>query len=336
MRELLVLMPIYDDWESAGIVLRRLDEVLAERADLHVRALLLDDGSHHHPAQTGELAVPGASIRALRVLHLRRNLGHQRAIAVGLTYAHEQTDCDLVLVMDADGEDRPEDVPRLLDALAEREDEPIVFAARARRVRGLGFSLGYLGYRVLHRVLVGFMTRVGNFSLVPRSQLARLTVCSELWGHYAAAVFKARLPCLTVEADRGRRLRGNSRMGALSLVVHGLRAIAVFGERVAVRTLTATFAAGLAVLAALGVVLGIQPALPLEWVLGSAAFALILLCQLGASAALLAFLTLTARQGSAFLPARDYSFFVAGVDELAIETVSAERVSSEPSPAQAG
>jgi hypothetical protein len=46
----------------------------------------------------------------------RRNLGHQRAIAIGLGYLKATVPGKFLIVMDSDGQDRPEDVRRLLAA----------------------------------------------------------------------------------------------------------------------------------------------------------------------------------------------------------------------------
>ena len=64
------------------------------------------------------------------MLQLRRNLGHQRAIAVGLAYAEEHDPCDVVVIMDGDGEDDPKDVPRLLACCRQAGGREIVFAER--------------------------------------------------------------------------------------------------------------------------------------------------------------------------------------------------------------
>ena len=50
---------------------------------------------------------------SIQILHLNRNIGHQRAIAIGLSYIQFNLPCEQVLVMDADGEDKPEDVSSL-------------------------------------------------------------------------------------------------------------------------------------------------------------------------------------------------------------------------------
>src|SRR6185295_9677691 len=85
------------------------------------------------------------------------------------------------------------------------------------------------------------------------AHLGRLVAVSELWSHYAASVFKARLPNVSIPVDRGHRITGASTMNLISLIMHGLSASAVFGEVIALRLLVATFL--LAIAALLGVLL---------------------------------------------------------------------------------
>ncbi len=106
-------------------------------------------------------------ISRVEVLQLRRNLGHQRAIAIGLAFVHGERPCDAVVVMDADGQDRPEDVPLLLQKLQEEDGRKIVFAARMRRSESLLFRAAITAIVPMHRVLTGVSVRVGNFSIVP-------------------------------------------------------------------------------------------------------------------------------------------------------------------------
>src|SRR4029450_2258887 len=115
--------------------------------------------------------------------------------------------------MDGDGEDTPEDVVRLVQAATKDPRRPVVFAERRRRSESYLFHLFYAFYRYAHRLLTGIPVRVGNFSLLPDVQLSRLVVGSGLWGHYAAAGFKARLPRKTIPTTRGQRLAGRPRMG---------------------------------------------------------------------------------------------------------------------------
>lgn len=102
------------------------------------------------------------------------------------------------------------------------------------------FALSYHLYRIVHWVLTGERVRFGNFSAVPWSCLERLVSVSELWGHYAAAVMRSRIPYVSIRTNRGNRLAGRPQMRFTGLVVYGLRALAIFSDVVGVRLMLAT------------------------------------------------------------------------------------------------
>src|ERR1039458_3027043 len=118
---IVIIMPVYEDWDAALILCRNIDVVLREQNSLHASVLLIDDGSTLTTYQRGLPFRPEA-IDQVSVLTLRRNLGHQRAIAVGFAYIQQHWKGDAVVVMDADGEDRPEDIPGLLEAMRDAGD----------------------------------------------------------------------------------------------------------------------------------------------------------------------------------------------------------------------
>lgn len=237
-KSLLILIPCYNDWEAVRLLLPRIDRAVAG-SSWNASVLLVDDASSE--PLPGDW--PGADLPALEsvsVLNLRCNLGHQRAIALGLYHAHEFTNADAVLIMDGDGEDRPEDIPVLLREFALSSGAHTVFAARTRRMESWTFQFFYHAYKLIHLALTGVEVRVGNFSVVSRSALERLMVVSDVWNHYAAAVFRAQLPRRLVPLERGARLAGESRMNFVSLLIHGLSAISVFADRVSARLLAAS------------------------------------------------------------------------------------------------
>src|SRR5262249_20783911 len=143
-----------------------------------------------------------AALRRVDVLRLKRNLGHQRAIAVGLAYAEECLPARAVVVMDGDGEDDPADVPRLLERLEEVGHDRIVFAERTRRSESRAFRVFYAAYKGLHHALTGKMVRVGNFSAIPRRRLSSLVVVSEIWNHYAAGAIRSGQPHSSIPTRR--------------------------------------------------------------------------------------------------------------------------------------
>jgi polyisoprenyl-phosphate glycosyltransferase len=328
--KLLVLIPIYNDWAAAGLLLPRLDQVLGD-AGLTADVLLIDDGS----TAGAPTHFPGHDWRALdciEVLSLRRNVGHQRAIAIALAFVERHRSPDAVVVMDGDGEDAPEDVPRLLACLDEHERSTVVFAERTRRSESVMFRLFYALYRWTHRLLTGIPVRVGNFSVIPFRMLRRLVVVSELWNHYAAAVFKSRLPRTTVPTQRTPRLAGKSRMNYVDLVMHGLSALSVHAELVGVRLLVVTAIVVSVIVSALLGTAGLRLFTPLTmpaWTATAVGVLLIVLLQVLAFTALFAFLVLHARSNPTFIPVRDYEYFVDQCQTL-VASSQGRSASSEP------
>jgi hypothetical protein len=308
---LLVLIPIYNDWSAVGLLLPDLDRALAG-AGLRADVLLVDDGSTMRPPARWPLEVLPALGR-IDVLPLRRNVGHQRAIAIALAFVEQNLRPSTLVIMDGDGEDAPDDVPRLLACLDGNDGVPVVFAERTRRSESVPFQLFYTLYRWVHVLLTGIPVRVGNFSVVPAAQLQRLVVVSELWNHYAAAVFKSRVPRSSIQTIRAPRLEGRSRMRFVDLVTHGLSALSVHSEVIGVRLLVATAAMVLLMGAGLLGVLAIRLLTTLAipgWTSTVAGLLLVLLLQSLAFAAFFAFLVLHARSQPTFIPRRDYVHFV--------------------------
>jgi len=306
-----VLMPVRDDWSSAAELIRRLEKILSSEACV-AEIILVDDGSVER-CQRDDFQMDSSFVRAIRTLRLRRNLGHQRAIAIGLVHVQQTSNCDAVIVMDADGEDTPEGVSQLLRAYTESRGRLAVFAERSRRSESLVFRVFYQLYKIVHRCLTGISVRVGNFSILPALHLNTLVVMSELWNHYAAAVFRSNLPFTMIPIPRGARIAGKSRMNFIALVSHGLSAISVFGDIVGVRLLIGSLACSL--LAGLGIVVFAAIRLFTDSVLPSwGAYATgtlaIIMIELIAIAASFTFFVLSNRTNLGFVPLRDYALFV--------------------------
>src|SRR5437879_10575098 len=144
-----IIVPILDDWECALILCQMLNRVFDSYPEYAVSVMFVDDGSKTRPKST-EFAV--SSLKEVEILCLLGNVGHQRAIALGLCYVQFNRPCDIVVVMDGDGEDRPEDVPKLLEALADDDNSLAVFADRQSRLESVAFRTRDWMSSVLHRI----------------------------------------------------------------------------------------------------------------------------------------------------------------------------------------
>ena len=306
-----VLIPVFDDWASLALLLPQIDETL--RADSRSALVILVDDCSVQPPPDLLGSQELKAIKSVDVLSLTRNIGHQRALAIGLSYIAMQRPCRSVIVMDADGEDLPSDIPRLLAAFEENGEGRIVFAQRTRRSEGVVFTVFYKLYRFAHRLMTGIRVEVGNFSVVPYASLRKLAVVSEMWNHYAAAVVHAKLPTVLVPTVRGRRLAGGSRMDFVSLVGHGLSAMSVFSDKIAVRMLAVTGALVAFLLVAAATIVGVRMFTDVNvpgWTTVALAFIALLLAQAGFLAVVFAFMTQGGRARSSFIPAREYEPFV--------------------------
>ena len=204
-----VLIPTYDDWESLELLLPNIESNLRYISE-RIYIVLVNDGSSK-PVPKKLKMLLDAAVTDCHLITLTRNLGHQRAIAIGLAYINDHIkEQGPICVMDADGEDNPAEIPKLLEMLKSGNDLGIVFAERARRSESPVFRLGYFFYKILHRIMTGRKIKFGNFSVIPRCEVKKIVTISELWNHYAAAIVNARFPLKLAPTTRTARLAGPS------------------------------------------------------------------------------------------------------------------------------
>lgn len=308
-RRIAIVTPILDDWECLAILAEALHGHLVPHGWEPI-IVAVDDGSRPTPAAH---AATGASV----VLRLSRNVGHQRAIAIGLDYVLREVDADVIATMDADGEDRPEDLLPLLAALDE-EPNRIVVASRGRRSESWQFVASYYVYKATFRLLTGEYLDFGNYSVMGRPAARRLTAMHELWLSLPGTVVRARLDLVRLSTDRGRRYVGRSRMKVVGLVVHGMSAVGVFVERAFTRVLMA-----IGILAGL-IAVGFVAALMLKalglatpgWVTTIAAALVVVLVQTAMIALCGLLLVFGNAANVALAPATTARDLIAGVDRI--------------------
>ncbi len=311
-----IITPVLNDWVSLQALLAALGDMVALIGRPTV--FVVDDCSTE-PGDAAALTALGQRLGGLEVIRLACNLGHQRAIAVGLAEVARRGGFDLVVVMDADGEDRPEDLPRLLAAHLERP-EAIIVATRAERSEGASFRLFYRAYNLVYRLCTGIVIDFGNFCLIPAPQLGRLVAHPEICNHLAASVFRSRSPIRRVPTSRGHRYAGASRMNIIALVAHGLSAISVFTTETFVRFLGLTALLVGAIMATVAASVGGRLltawALP-GWATTVIGLALVMLLQILTLTLALTFVMLAGRGTAPVLPAEHSRYYIRAVEVLA-------------------
>lgn len=235
-----IVSPVYLDVECYLLLRRDILRVLEGLTDspfARVEFVAVDD--------TGDLDPEIGRLRELddvTVIEPPFNLGHQRALVYALrTLARRMEDEDFIVTLDADGEDRPSDLLRILaPLLAEPCDtRRVALALRTRRRESLPFKVLYFLFRILFRSLTGTVVRSGNF-VAYRGWLARRLLFHPHFDLcYSSTFISLNLHTELVPAERGLRYTGRSRMGYSRLLKHGVSMLMPFTDRIAIRALIA-------------------------------------------------------------------------------------------------
>lgn len=227
------LTPIYNDWESFAILIQEIYQLKQNLSTYDFFIVAVNDGSTQDlPEDFDYKNIPTT------VLNLKINIGHQRAIAVGLQYIYnEVSDYDFVVVMDSDGEDKPQDIKDLIGKAEHENEKKIIFAQRKKRQESTFFKIGYFFYKYLFYFLTGQKISFGNFSIIPKKLLSKVVHQNNIWNHYSGGIIQSKIPFEKVLLDRGKRYKGVSKMNFNSLIIHGLSSIAVYFDFLSLRIL---------------------------------------------------------------------------------------------------
>ena len=235
-----IVCPTYLDVPAFGILHSRVLEILRiqnEDVAQTVEFVVVDDTGGFDPDVT-QLA----GFDDVLLVTTPFNVGHQRAIVCGLRFVLPQLrDSDIVVTMDADGEDRPEDLPRLIAPLLEDRSRlgTVCVARRTKRTEPLTFRMMYVMFRLMFRVLTGETVRNGNYAAYRGALAKRILLHPYFDLCYSSTLISLNLPVTPVPCPRGHRYAGKSRMNTLKLLMHGFRMLMPFTGRLAVRSLAA-------------------------------------------------------------------------------------------------
>jgi hypothetical protein len=308
-----IVTPVFDDWQSFQKLVAELDKT-GTSAGLRFTIFAIDDGSSI-PAPSFGSAAERESVEEIHVVRLVRNLGHQRAIAVGLVETYRYTsdqNFSAIVVMDSDGEDPPADVPILLQALATAPGG-VAVGVRRQRHDPTYIRMGYTIYKMLYAILCNRVLNFGNFCAISGAALHQLVHTPDIWNHLAASISKLRCNVVGVPHSRGRRYDGASKMTVQSLVLHGMSALSVYTDVILIRIMSATLL--LAGLAALAIVVILCLYLFTDWpirgwtsILAGVLFAILI--QVLAASLAASFLLLSNRSTIARIPLHELPIFV--------------------------
>ena len=231
MKKFIILIPLFNDWKSVSRLLSEID-LETINWNVEVSVIIINDASTE---MKSGLDSSYKKIKQVKILNMKNNIVHQRCIATGLKYICENEDFDRVIVMDADGEDRPTELNDFFQK-AQKSPDMTITGNRYKRSEGLVFKFLYEIHKILTLVFTGKMIKFGNFSCLPKDHVKQLVQKAYLWNSYSSSVVKTINNRTFIPSIRGIRYVLPSKMNILSLVFHSLTIISVFKEAVIIRS----------------------------------------------------------------------------------------------------
>ena len=215
-----IVIPVLNEAETIPALLARLRESLH---GISWEAIFVDDGSTDATASLLNLASNEDS--RIRMLRFSRNFGHQAAVTAGLDFA----DGDAVVVMDADLQDPPELLPRLVALFEQGYD--IVSPQRISREAETLFKrwTAKLFYRVVSRMTNQRLTPdVGDFRLFSRRAVLAIRSLREQHRYMRGLAAWLGLKEATVPFERKARVGGHTKYSLMKMLRFAWTAISSF------------------------------------------------------------------------------------------------------------
>ena len=236
MKKFIILIPVYNDWKSVFKLLEIIDLQIT-KWDAEVFVLIVNDASTKERL-TIKLNVK--NIKSVQIVNMKQNRGHARCYAAGLKYLIEKENFDYIILMDGDGEDRPEELTSLFNKSKENPSKTVTLD-RIKRSEGPFFKLLYECHKILTYVFTGKLIKFGNYSCLPKKDAVKLVKESCIWSSYSGSITKIIPDRVSVPSTRGLRYFGPSQMNMFDLLIHSFSIIAVFKRTVIIRSILFLF-----------------------------------------------------------------------------------------------
>ena len=231
MRKIIILIPVYNDWESFEKLIKEIDENIKVFKNIIFECLVINDAS---TIQIPDIVKP-SKFESIEILNMVKNKGHARCNAFGIRYVFKNKSFDNLILMDGDGEDRPIEIKSLIDKINENPKLSVV-AKRVKRSEGPFFQLLYQVHKLITIFFTGKNINFGNYCILTKDDVEKLYSKASLWSSFSGSVKKHIRYFNEINSIRGLRYFGPSQMSIFKLIIHSLSIIAVFKYQVFLRS----------------------------------------------------------------------------------------------------
>lgn len=232
MKKIIILIPVYNDWQSASKLLEDINLNVKELNNEFSVIIVNDASTDQQLINSTNLE----NLSSIKIINMKENRGHARCIASGLKHLHEKEQYDYIIPMDGDGEDRPEEIKNFVENINFNPDKAIV-GERVKRTEKLIFKICYKIHKALTYLSTGQSIKFGNYTCLPKSTVEKMINEKATWSSFSGALQKVEKDKVEVPSERGVRYFGPSKMSFLNLIKHSLSIISVFKFNVLIRSI---------------------------------------------------------------------------------------------------
>ena len=232
MKKIIILIPVFNDWESLKKLIVEISQHVKFLKEFLFEIIVINDASN---IKRPEISKPN-NINSLKILNMKKNNGHARCNAFGIRYINNNVKFDNIILMDGDGEDRPEEIKSLLKEI-QNDPNVSVVAKRVKRSEGPFFQFLYKMHKMLTFIFTGKRINFGNYSCLIKSDVEKISSKPSLWSSFSGTVKKNISKLNEINSTRGSRYFGPSKMSLFKLLIHSFSIIAVFKFQVFLRSI---------------------------------------------------------------------------------------------------
>ncbi len=236
MKKIIILIPVFNDWDSLKKLLIKIEESLKNLPNIIVEIFIVNDASTIIQPDFKKPEI----IRSIKILNMRENRGHARCNAFGIRYIIHNEKFDHLILMDGDGEDRPVELERLSEEALKNPNYSVV-AKRVKRSEGTFFQFLYFMHKNITYLFTGKKINFGNYSCLTKKDAETISSKPSLWSSYSGTVKKNLSNLIEINSIRGIRYFGPSKMSLFKLIIHSFSIIAVFKFHVFIRSIFIIF-----------------------------------------------------------------------------------------------
>ena len=236
MENFVILIPSYNDWESLNVLIPKINNAV-KNINKNISILIVNDSS---TLKNNLVFKEKLCFKKIEILNLIKNIKAQKAIATALYHLKNKNYKGGIIVMDADGQDDPENLIEIIKYY-EKNNGKIITVNRTKRNESLLFKVLYEIHLFLSFILTFQNLRFGVYSCMNQNNLKEILSNNDLCSAFAGALAKNFKNKGIIYSERKKRLLGESKNSYLNLIYYSLSILSVFKFRLSIHSIIILF-----------------------------------------------------------------------------------------------